>query len=205
MSTKKPIPKRVRRDRTEEILREAIKAFAEKGFRGTTTKAIASSVGLSEPGLLHYFPSKAHLLKGVLTFQEEQALEAVQKSVSSDEKTDLSKLLEGFEKTVAQSESTPGLIQLFTVLVAESIDADHPAHDYFVKRYQKGRQLYKQSFSDAIGDQLPSETSMDEFVALVMAVWDGLQIQWLLDPDEVDLLSSFRLFSRMITAFLEKQ
>lgn len=91
------------------------------------------------------------------------------------------------------------------MLVAESIDADHPAHDYFVKRYQKGRQLYKQYFSDVIGDQLPSESSLDEFAALVMAVWDGLQIQWLLDPDEADLLSSFRLFLRMITEFLEKK
>ena len=58
--------KRERRDRKEEILKEATKRFSTYGFRGTSLASIADAVGLTEPGLLHYFPSKVKLLQGVL-------------------------------------------------------------------------------------------------------------------------------------------
>src|SRR5438309_1992265 len=33
--------------------------------------------------------------------------------------------------------------------------------------------------------------------SLVLAVMDGLQLQWLLDPDEVDMAEAFTLFARL--------
>jgi hypothetical protein len=34
---------------------------------------------------------------------------------------------------------------------------------------------------------------------------DGLQIQWLLDPENVDLQASFDLFSKMVISYLKEQ
>jgi hypothetical protein len=38
-----------------------------------------------------------------------------------------------------------------------------------------------------------------------MAMMDGLQIQWLLDPENVDLQASFDLFAKMVTSYLKEQ
>lgn len=50
----------------EKIIREAVHLFGQYGFRGATLAEIARAAGLTEPGLLHHFPSKEHLLMDVL-------------------------------------------------------------------------------------------------------------------------------------------
>ena len=63
---------RVRRDRREEILQAASDLFGVRGFRGTSLASIAEAVDLTEPGLLHYFPSKVNLLQSVLEYRDHQ-------------------------------------------------------------------------------------------------------------------------------------
>jgi hypothetical protein len=36
----------------------------------------------------------------------------------------------------------------------------------------------------------------------VPSQWDGLQIQWLLDPTHVDMVSAFALFAEVLTRML---
>ena len=41
------------------------------GYRGASLDAVAAAVGISRQGVLHYFPSKTHLLLGVLELRDE--------------------------------------------------------------------------------------------------------------------------------------
>jgi AcrR family transcriptional regulator len=52
--------------RREQIIREAMRCFAEKGFRGTTTRELAARVGITEAALYHYFPSKEALYGAII-------------------------------------------------------------------------------------------------------------------------------------------
>lgn len=52
--------------RREQIIEAAISLFAQQGFDGTTTRQIASSIGITEGLIFHYFPTKADLLNAVL-------------------------------------------------------------------------------------------------------------------------------------------
>jgi AcrR family transcriptional regulator len=47
--------------RRAAILRAAMKLFSERGFRGTTTRALAEEVGVTEPVLYEHFTSKREL------------------------------------------------------------------------------------------------------------------------------------------------
>jgi len=68
---KPPKPRRGRRlaaaDREQEILEGAIRYFAEVGFGGQT-RQLAERLGITQPLLYRYFPTKKHLIDRV--FQE---------------------------------------------------------------------------------------------------------------------------------------
>jgi len=195
-------PKRIRRDRKEEILDKAAHLFGEYGFQGTTFAMVAEAVELTEQGVLHYFPNKVLLLQGVLEYREQKELEKYSKSIDA-EKNNFSEVFDLLEEVVAEGEKIPGLIQLFTVLVSESIRGDHPSHDYFVDRYRRGRDMYVNQFVMLNKAKVRNDVDLNELASLIMAVMDGLQIQWLLDPKKVDMVATFKLFSKIIVRYLE--
>jgi len=52
--------------RREQILQGAMRLFAQKGFRGTTTREIAQHLGVSEALMFKYFPSKEALYRAII-------------------------------------------------------------------------------------------------------------------------------------------
>lgn len=194
--------KRERRDRTEEILQTATRLFSQKGYRGTSLASIAKEVGLTEPGLLHYFPTKVKLLEGVLEFREKEDEQKYTAMIDPDN-LQFAKLLAVIQQLVADNQDKPAIIRLFTVLVAESIRADHPSHQHFVDRYNLARQIYRQVL-ELLQDkgQIRADADPEQIGVLILAMMDGLQIQWLLDPDSVDMTESFNLFADLLSKYL---
>jgi AcrR family transcriptional regulator len=189
-----------RRNRKEAILQVASEHFAQHGFHGATLSAIAEVVGLTEPGLLHYFPSKVDLLQGVLDYRD-QADRLKYEAVLEQEKISLFNALQDL---VSVNQQRPGLVQLFTVMVGESINTDHPSHDFFIQRYQLLRKTLIDFFKNAaVSEGYRPDVDLEQLVVLIIAVLDGLQIQWLLDPENVDMTRAFELFSSSIQAYLE--
>jgi AcrR family transcriptional regulator len=178
------------RERREEILAAADAAFARHGFRGASLATIAQEVGLSQPGLLHHFPSKEHLLLEVLRYREERGLEYVARKLEeADGYADA--LLE----LCAANAQTPGLVRLFTVLAAESVDDDHPANEFFRARYRHLRELVGTRFAEEQrAERWPAEVDPDTLAVQVLALFDGLQLQWLLEPEAVDMVEVLRDF-----------
>jgi AcrR family transcriptional regulator len=68
--SEKAVPRRTQAERTQQrkgqVIREAIRFFGQNGYHGAKLADIAKAAGVTEPGLLHHFPSKAHLLMEVL-------------------------------------------------------------------------------------------------------------------------------------------
>jgi AcrR family transcriptional regulator len=54
------------RGRREQILREAARLFAERGFHGVGVDEIGAAVGISGPGLYRHFPGKDAMLAELL-------------------------------------------------------------------------------------------------------------------------------------------
>jgi AcrR family transcriptional regulator len=189
-----------RRNRKEAILQVASEHFAQHGFHGAILSAIAEAVGLTEPGLLHYFPSKVDLLQGVLDYRD-QADKLKYEAVLEQEKISLFSALQDL---VSFNQQRPGLVQLFTVMVGESINQEHPSHDFFVQRYQLLRKTLIDFFKNAaVSEGYRTDVDLEQLVVLIIAVLDGLQIQWLLDPENVNMTRAFELFSSAIQAYLE--
>ena len=48
------------------VLEAALEAFAKHGYHGTSIRELASTAGLSVPGLYHHYPSKQDILVALL-------------------------------------------------------------------------------------------------------------------------------------------
>ena len=59
--------------RRQQFIDAALHLFSTKGFSGTTTKAIAEAVGVSEALLFRYFPTKADLYGAILQQKARQS------------------------------------------------------------------------------------------------------------------------------------
>ena len=53
-------------ERRAAIVQCAIQLFADKGFRGTTTRELAAAAGVTEPVLYQHFPSKKDLYSAII-------------------------------------------------------------------------------------------------------------------------------------------
>ena len=58
--------------RRNAILETAIRLFAERGFRGVTTRELAAAVGVSEPVLYQHFPSKKELYSAIIEASKDE-------------------------------------------------------------------------------------------------------------------------------------
>jgi AcrR family transcriptional regulator len=173
--------------RREAILRAASEAFATHGYRGASLAMIADRVGMSAPGLLHHFPTKEHLLIDLLALRQERDAARVNELASVRG----GRILDALLALGAGNAESPGLVRLFTMLAAESVDADHPGHDWFVERYRQSRHFVVERLTEEQRVGLIRDDVDPELIAAqILAVFDGLQLQWLLEPDEVDMVTA---------------
>jgi AcrR family transcriptional regulator len=69
------------KDARQTVLESAIKAFARKGFSGTSVQDVLSATGLSKPTLYYYFESKAGLFRAILDFAFDESLRRIEEKV----------------------------------------------------------------------------------------------------------------------------
>ncbi|MFE1112445.1 TetR/AcrR family transcriptional regulator [Streptomyces rochei] len=175
------------RERRAEIVRAALDVIAERGYRGASLAAVAERVGLTQQGLLHHFPTKEALLVAVL--EERDHWDALPgRRLRMDLLTAL----------VEYNAMRPGIIQTFSALLGESVTDGHPARAFFTERYDRVRASMADLLRAEYGDRLPSGLTPERAAPLLVAVLDGLQYQWLLDPEAVDMPGAFRDFAVLL-------
>ncbi|MET7739155.1 TetR family transcriptional regulator [Streptomyces sp. NPDC005385] len=174
-------------ERRAEIVRAALEVIAERGYRGASLAAVAERVGLTQQGLLHHFPTKEALLVAVL--KERDQWDAVPDSAW---RADL------LVSLVEYNAMRPGIIQTFSALLGESVTEGHPAREFFTRRYTAVRANMASVLRTEYGERLPSGLTPERAAPLLVAVMDGLQYQWLLDPESVDMPAAFRDFLTLL-------
>jgi len=187
--------RKVRGDkRRSTILATAVEVFGEQGYRGTSLREIARRVGISDAGLLHHFGSKMGLLAATIEARDEMDRQRREESEAAG-----TTFVDTMRDQVARNTRSPGLVALHVVLSAEATDPQHPAHESFRDRYRQIRHQDDESFSRLQADgELRTDLNPERVGQLVTAMMDGLQLQWLLDPDAVDMEGLFEDFLHLL-------
>lgn len=174
------------RERRARILEVASREFAVLGARNVSLASIAQQVGITEQGAMHYFPTKEHLLLGVLEESDER--DRVLYSRMVDEAPSALDALLAIVRHQVEHEAE--LATLNVVLMAESIDPAHSAHTRFLERNRRARQGLEALLAWAQGaGQLRPEVHPGLVAAQLRAMVLGLVLQWALDPGEVDVVA----------------
>ena len=140
--------------RRSEILEAAVECFGTLGYYGTSLQRIATMVGLTKAGVLHYVGSKEGLLHAVL-----------------DEMYD--------RETVEINSKRPKLVHMFSTLSAEALNPDHPANDYFATRESLTVDVARN-----IRWHVPEGVDTEQVLRAGFAMMDGVQLRWLRKPGQ---------------------
>ncbi|MEV8271665.1 TetR/AcrR family transcriptional regulator [Microbacterium sp. NPDC077184] len=160
----------------EEILERALEVVAREGMRGASVRELADAVGLSQAGLLHYFDSKEELFTEILRKRDEIDL-AERLGAGTD-------VQEGLHRVVRHNSEVPGVVALFSRLSVDAADPQHPAHAFFLERGERLRASIAASFRRRQeAGEIPAAADPEVLARIVQAAADGLQLQWMLDPD----------------------
>ncbi|WNM31939.1 TetR/AcrR family transcriptional regulator [Streptomyces sp. Li-HN-5-11] len=171
-------------DRKAQIIDHATRMIATTGYRGFSMSALAVACGLTRAGVLHHVGSKQELLVEVLRGKERESSREVQLAVVRAGRQDPRAVL---DLLMRRNIERPEIVRLFTMLAAESISVDHPAHGYFVERIRRGARQLAPLFVDHTSD--PEGMAVE-----ILAFMDGIQLNWLRDP-EIDIWARWTAFA----------
>ena len=176
------------RIRREDILTAAVAVYGEAGYHGSSLREVAKRAGITHAGLLYYFPTKEALLAAVL--ERRDAEDAVRERLNAPPGREV---LRHWMALANHNAAHPEIVELYSRLAAEAVTEDHPAHDYFVRHYRIARRSAYETFR-VLAERGELRAGVDPNTAALtfMALSDGLQVQWLTMPDEVDPVGTLR-------------
>ncbi|MFT3943329.1 MAG: TetR/AcrR family transcriptional regulator [Ancrocorticia sp.] len=181
--------------KTEEtrkaILDEALRVFAASGYRAGSVAKIAANIGMTEAGIAYHFPNKAALLLAVLDHRDDQLREII---VSEGDGIRMLKAVVELHRVLPESR---GYAELYCVVSAEAINPKHPAHERFITQRRGSRKILRDAFRDlAAKDLLAPGVDPDLAGDICSSHIDGVQIQWLLEAEEINMAEQVEVLFR---------
>lgn len=184
-----PAPRRYPKGeaRRTAILEAALEVFATAGYRTGGLREVAAKAGLTHAGVRHYFPTKLDLLHAVLGWRDEQAI----RRMSSSE--DPLEVLSQWIEAARYNQGAQRMVELQVTLAAEATSSDHPLHEYLRERYEFAVAFLRDTFTalQTRGD-LVAGVDPESAARTLIALTDGVQTQWLLNRDGVDMVALVR-------------
>jgi AcrR family transcriptional regulator len=167
--------------RSQEILDVATTVFATHGYAGGSLRDISRQLNLSLTSITHHFGNKYDLLEAVLE-RADRTTDGVD-DFDFDAACRENGVASATLARVRTSSNRRELLRLFAILSAESSAPSHPAHAWFVERYRrKSRELADAFAYDQAQGRIAPDRDPQVLSRLLIGTWDGIQLQWLIDP-----------------------
>jgi AcrR family transcriptional regulator len=169
--------------RTEEaILQATMRLLASRGIQGTSLDLLAEEVGVAKSSILWHFGSKEELLLRVAErVYEEVASGPVQRILALptfEERAEAS--WKFFSETLRQK---PELRRVILYLIFESVEGRPELRARLQQLYRGIREMYETGLRGVV----PEAAQRQRLAIISVAALDGIFLQWLLDPDAIDL------------------
>jgi TetR/AcrR family transcriptional regulator, fatty acid metabolism regulator protein len=187
----------LRSARKAQILQAANDVFSRKGFHAANVSDVAAEAGISQGTVYHYFDSKEELFMAVFEAWETGSLNrevqaAMDASKSASER--LGYLGHAVGEYMALAEETfPASVEFWS-----HIHRDAFIREGFRRIFAELRATLAQLIQDGIAQGEFVAIDSNAVAALLIAVYDGLILQWLADSQSVDWQTAFATLSELM-------
>ena len=185
------------RQRRQQILDAALELCVKGGYRGTSLAALAESVGVTQPTVLHHFGNKEGLMRALV----ERTLHDLRGSTSHIFAPEVGSALNTLPMLADHVRAHRMHVQVLAVLTSENLHADDAAHEMIVEHYRWMREAVAAGLrrEQEVGRIRP-DVDLGFLAVQLVATADGLRQQWLRDPSSVDLERSLAEVSETVRA-----
>lgn len=156
-------------ERQEQIIQGAMRIFAAKGFRGTTTREIAQSLGISEALMFKYFPSKAALYRAIIKKRTDRAEEMLFPQGVIQAKDDHKVFQAIATNLIKRNSEDPTFMRL---LHFSALEGHELARLFFTNHAQKKIQLLaryiEQRIKEGVFRQVSPELAAQGFMGMII-------------------------------------
>lgn len=108
--------------RREEVLEAALKLISERGVRGASLRALAAELGMSQPSLYHYFPSKRAMVTAIVEHSAEHMVATGLALAPPKTPADLPRFVRDTTLLLYESESHPRFVRFLFAVAIESAE-----------------------------------------------------------------------------------
>lgn len=174
--------------RSLDIIETATQVFALNGYHGGSLRDISRQLGVSATSIMHHFGSKFELLQAVLEHADRAG------DIDFGSECRQSGIVPTVIRRVEANLARPHMLRLLAIMSAESSAPEHPAHEWFVRRYREKKGYLAELIRyDQARGRISGDHDADALSAQVTGMWDGVQLQWLIDNsvDMSDLMHRF--------------
>jgi AcrR family transcriptional regulator len=141
----------------ENILLNAEKLFAEKGFDATSTREISAAANVNISMISYYFGSKEQLLEKLFEYRMKESTDFIEEIMEKDDLNEWEKLMMLIKSYIARVQN---LKDFYSVLQTEQITNKNPQITEFLKNSKLGflkayEELLKKGFEKGIFTKKP--------------------------------------------------
>ena len=167
------------------IIDVTTRLFATRGYAGTSLDLIAKEANTSKSSIFWHFENKEDLLFTVVDkAMSDWEVEAGSKILAQpDPSAQLERLIELYRELAMRR---PDTLRLLLGLLLETADVNENVKRRFQKMYRGYRASVQFVLEEGIsGGHFSRRIPASHLSAMVLALFDGLFIQWFLDPENV--------------------
>ncbi|MFD2417008.1 TetR/AcrR family transcriptional regulator [Amycolatopsis pigmentata] len=168
----------------EELLAAARRLLEEKGYAHITTRDLVAASGTNLHSIGYHFGSKAGLLNAAIGEVFEEWTDKLAAIAMADPAA--TPVERGRRAWAAMLDSLPATRNLLLSYVEALAQAERTVslREQFAEQYRRCREKVAALVAESLGDgSAPGDPRCKAVASFVIAICDGLSVQWLLDPD----------------------
>ena len=178
-----------------EILDIAVELFGARGLRGTSIGAVAERLGLTDSGVLHYFPTKDALIDAAV----DRALERQTSQMRALVEPGGLEAIKQMAEWGAIVEETPELVALQVILSSEAILENSTVAQQVKRRYAAIHELAAGLIRQGIDrGEIRADTDADWEASAIIAYLDGIRLQWFYSNRQLPIAQAVRHYFELL-------
>lgn len=173
-----------RENHRQKLLEGALECLRTKGYAGTTSRDIAAAAGANLGSIGYHFGSKDALLNEAVILGFRNWTEHLARRARAVEASDpLERLRLSWEAMSAELQDQEGLLQAFLEALAPASRSPE-LRAQLAGFYREAREEVATIVGESLGEDREAKVAAMIIASLLIAVFDGLQLQWLLEPEQ---------------------